>query len=131
MKTLPSARLLTIIPSTRGMTMLNFPVAPWIFIRNNPVFKGWIKMTGTSFSRVVDLRKRRKNSLPHIDVCELKPAMCKVRISRDLLLGSGLRRATSSNSLSRSQGCCPHHLALNIHHWGWAFKPRKRAKKCA
>lgn len=56
-KPLPSARRLTIIPSTRGMTMLNFPVAPWIFIRNNPVFKGWMKITGTSFSRVVDLRK--------------------------------------------------------------------------
>ena len=59
---LPSARLLTIIPSTRGMTMLNFPVAPWIFIRNNPVFKGWMKMTGTSFSRAVDLKKRKEHS---------------------------------------------------------------------
>lgn len=59
---LPSARLLTIIPSTRGITMLNFPVAPWIFIRNNPVFKGWMKMTGTSFSRAVDLKKRKEHS---------------------------------------------------------------------
>lgn len=79
MKTLPSARLLTIIPSTRGITMLNFPVAPWIFIRNNPVFKGWMKMTGTSFSRVVDLKKR-KHFLPQI-------VMCNIRLPSDFFSG--------------------------------------------
>lgn len=56
---LPRALLLTIIPSTNGITMLNFPVAPCSFILNKPVFKGWMKITGTSFSGMVDLKGKK------------------------------------------------------------------------
>lgn len=55
---LPRALLLTIIPSTNGITMLNFPVAPCSFILNKPVFKGWMKITGTSFSGMADLKEK-------------------------------------------------------------------------
>lgn len=61
LKDLPRARLLTIIPSTSGMTMLNFPVAPCTFTLNRPVFRGWMKITGTSFSGVLDLKHIRIN----------------------------------------------------------------------
>lgn len=55
----PSALRLTTMPSTRGMTMLNLPMAPWSLTRNRPVFRGWMKIRGMSFSRSPDLKRGR------------------------------------------------------------------------
>ncbi|TNN74568.1 hypothetical protein EYF80_015115 [Liparis tanakae] len=39
------------MPSTRGITMPNLPMAPCSRILKSPVFRGWMKIRGTSFSK--------------------------------------------------------------------------------
>lgn len=45
------------MPSTRGITMPNLPTAPWSRTLKSPVFRGWMKISGTSFSSNPDLRQ--------------------------------------------------------------------------
>lgn len=53
----PSALRLTTMPSTRGITMPNLPTAPWSRTLKSPVFSGWMKISGTSFSSNPDLQE--------------------------------------------------------------------------
>lgn len=53
---LPRALRLTTMPSTRGITMPNLPTAPCKRILKSPVFRGWMKIKGTSFSSKPDLQ---------------------------------------------------------------------------
>lgn len=57
---LPNALRLTTMPSTRGITMPNLPTAPCSRILKSPVFRGWMKIRGTSFSSNPDLQQERK-----------------------------------------------------------------------
>jgi len=52
------------MPSTRGITMPNLPMAPCSRILKSPVFRGWMKIRGTSFSSNPDLQREqfRKNT---------------------------------------------------------------------
>lgn len=54
---LPKALRLTTMPSTRGITMPNLPTAPCSLILKSPVFSGWMKIRGTSFSNKPDLQQ--------------------------------------------------------------------------
>lgn len=45
------------MPSTSGITMPNLPTAPWSRTLKSPVFSGWMKISGTSFSSNPDLKQ--------------------------------------------------------------------------
>lgn len=51
----PSVLSLTTMPSTRGMTMLNLPMALWSLTRNKPILRRLMTIRGMSFSRSPDL----------------------------------------------------------------------------
>jgi len=71
------------MPSTRGITMPNLPTAPCNRILNSPVFRGWMKIRGMSFSSNPDLQQELEKGRE--DIC--KGFATNLMLKKSLALG--------------------------------------------